>query len=35
VAVVSAAAVIFFGIIPTPLFHLAKDVGTSLLGVFG
>jgi NADH-quinone oxidoreductase subunit N len=35
VAVLSAAAVIFFGIIPTPLFHLANDVGSSLLGVFG
>ncbi|MFL5840195.1 MAG: NADH-quinone oxidoreductase subunit N, partial [Thermoleophilaceae bacterium] len=35
VAALSAAAVIFFGIVPTPLFHLANDVGSSLLGVFG
>jgi NADH-quinone oxidoreductase subunit N len=34
VAVLSAAAVIFLGIVPTPLFHLANDVGSSLLSVF-
>ena len=33
-AVVSAAAVIFFGIIPSPLFDVAKDVGTALQNVF-
>jgi NADH-quinone oxidoreductase subunit N len=30
VTVVMAAATIFFGIVPSPLFHLARDVGTSL-----
>src|SRR5439155_18132461 len=30
VAVVTAAATIFFGIVPSPLFDLARDVGTSL-----
>jgi NADH-quinone oxidoreductase subunit N len=30
VTVVMAAATIFFGIVPSPLFHLAHDVGTSL-----
>ncbi|MFL5895542.1 MAG: NADH-quinone oxidoreductase subunit N [Thermoleophilaceae bacterium] len=35
VAVLAAAAVIFFGIIPSPLFNVAKDVGTALQGVFG
>jgi len=30
-----AAAVIFFGIIPSPLLDLAKDVGTALQSVFG
>jgi hypothetical protein len=35
VAVVAAAAVLFFGIIPSPLLHVAKDVGTALQGVFG
>jgi NADH-quinone oxidoreductase subunit N len=34
VALVSAAAVIFFGIIPSPLLNLANDVGTSLLTTF-
>jgi NADH-quinone oxidoreductase subunit N len=34
VAVVAAAAVVFFGIIPGPLFDLAKDVGTALQNVF-
>ena len=34
VAVVAAAAVIFFGIIPSPLFDVAKDVGTALQSVF-
>jgi NADH-quinone oxidoreductase subunit N len=35
VAVIAAAAVVFFGIIPSPLFDAAKDVGTALSGVFG
>jgi NADH-quinone oxidoreductase subunit N len=35
VAVISAAAIIFFGIIPSPLFDLAKDVGTALQNVLG
>jgi NADH-quinone oxidoreductase subunit N len=35
VAVTAAAAVIFFGIIPSPLLDLAKDVGTALQSVFG
>jgi hypothetical protein len=30
-----AAATIFFGIVPSPLFHLAHDVGTSLSSLFG
>jgi len=30
VTVLMAAATIFFGIVPSPLFHLAHDVGTSL-----
>ncbi len=30
VAVVMGAASIFFGIVPSPLFHLAHDVGTSI-----
>jgi NADH-quinone oxidoreductase subunit N len=34
VAVVMSAAVIFFGIVPSPLFDLAKDVGSALSGVF-
>ena len=25
-----AAATVFFGIVPAPLFHLAHDVGTSI-----
>jgi NADH-quinone oxidoreductase subunit N len=29
VAVATAAAVVFFGVIPSPLFDLARDVGTS------
>jgi NADH-quinone oxidoreductase subunit N len=35
VAVVAAAAVIFLGIIPSPLLDVAKDVGTALQGIFG
>jgi NADH-quinone oxidoreductase subunit N len=35
VAVICAAAVLFFGIIPSPLLDVAKDVGTSLQNVFG
>jgi NADH-quinone oxidoreductase subunit N len=35
VAVVAAAATIFFGIIPSPLFDVAKDVGTALQNVLG
>jgi NADH-quinone oxidoreductase subunit N len=34
VAVVAAAATIFFGIVPSPLFDLVRDVGTSLSGLF-
>jgi NADH-quinone oxidoreductase subunit N len=34
VALVAAAGVVFFGIIPSPLFDLAKDVGTALQNVF-
>jgi hypothetical protein len=30
VTVLMAAATIFFGIVPSPLFHLAHDVGSSL-----
>jgi NADH-quinone oxidoreductase subunit N len=30
VAVLTGAAVVFFGIIPAPLFHIVHDVGTSL-----
>jgi NADH:ubiquinone oxidoreductase subunit 2 (subunit N) len=30
VAVLAAAATIAFGIVPSPLFHLAHDVGTSI-----
>jgi NADH-quinone oxidoreductase subunit N len=30
VTVLMAAATIFFGIVPSPLFHLAHDVGTSI-----
>jgi NADH-quinone oxidoreductase subunit N len=29
VAILCAAATIFFGIVPSPLFDLARDVGTS------
>ncbi len=35
VTLVMAAATIFFGIVPSPLFHLAHDVGTSLSSLFG
>jgi NADH-quinone oxidoreductase subunit N len=34
VAVLTAAAVLFFGIIPSPLMNLANDVGTSFLHIF-
>ena len=30
VAILAAAATIFFGIVPSPLFDWARDVGTSL-----
>ncbi len=33
VAVLAAAATVFFGILPSPLFDLARDVGTSLSGL--
>jgi NADH:ubiquinone oxidoreductase subunit 2 (subunit N) len=33
VAVVFAAATIVFGIIPSPLFHAATDIGRSLTGI--
>jgi glycerol uptake facilitator-like aquaporin len=34
IAVVMAAAVIVFGIIPSPLMNAARDVGTALQNVF-
>jgi hypothetical protein len=34
VAVVFAAACIVFGIVPSPLFHLASHAGAALSGVF-
>jgi NADH-quinone oxidoreductase subunit N len=34
VTLIMAAATIFFGIVPSPLFHLAHDVGTSLSSLF-
>ena len=34
VTLLMAAATIFFGIVPSPLFHLAHDVGTSLSTLF-
>jgi NADH-quinone oxidoreductase subunit N len=30
VALLAAAATIFFGIVPSPLFDAARDIGTSL-----
>jgi NADH-quinone oxidoreductase subunit N len=33
VAIVAAAATIFFGIVPSPLFDVARDVGTSFAGL--
>nr|MBA3305383.1 NADH-quinone oxidoreductase subunit N [Thermoleophilaceae bacterium] len=33
VAILAAAATIFFGIVPSPLFELVSDVGTSLSGL--
>jgi NADH-quinone oxidoreductase subunit N len=35
VTLLMAAATIFFGIVPSPLFHLAHDVGTSISALFG
>ena len=35
IAVIMAAGVIFFGILPSPLMNLARDVGTSFVGIFG
>jgi NADH-quinone oxidoreductase subunit N len=35
IAVLMAAGVIFFGILPSPLLNLAHDVGTAFQGVFG
>jgi len=35
VTLLMATATIFFGIVPSPLFHLAHDVGTSLRALFG
>jgi NADH-quinone oxidoreductase subunit N len=35
VAIVMAAAVIVFGILPSPLLDVAKDVGTALQNIFG
>ena len=34
VAVVFAAAAIFFGIFPPPLFHFASHAGNALAGLF-
>jgi NADH-quinone oxidoreductase subunit N len=34
VALVAGAAVLFFGIIPSPLLDVARDVGTALQGLF-
>jgi NADH-quinone oxidoreductase subunit N len=34
VALAFAAAVIFFGIIPSPLFHFAAHAGTAIAGLF-
>ena len=34
VALASAAATIFFGIFPSPLFHLAAHAGHALTGIF-
>jgi hypothetical protein len=33
VAVLFAAAILFFGIVPSPLFDAARDVGTSISGL--
>ena len=33
VALLAAAATIVFGIVPSPLFDLARDVGTSISGL--
>ena len=33
VGLIAAAATLFFGIVPSPLFDLARDVGTSLSGL--
>jgi NADH-quinone oxidoreductase subunit N len=30
IALLAAAATVFFGIWPDPLFHVARDVGTAL-----
>jgi NADH-quinone oxidoreductase subunit N len=35
VALIMGAAVIVFGIVPSPLLNLAQDVGTSLQHIFG
>ena len=34
VAVVFAAATVVFGIIPSPLFHLASEAASSIGGIF-
>jgi NADH-quinone oxidoreductase subunit N len=34
VTLIMATATIFFGVVPSPLFHLAHDVGTSLSSLF-
>jgi hypothetical protein len=34
VAVVFAAATIFFGIVPQPLFHFANHAGAAIPGLF-
>jgi hypothetical protein len=34
IAVLMAAAVVVLGVVPSPLLHLAKDIGTALQNVF-
>jgi NADH-quinone oxidoreductase subunit N len=34
VAVLAGAATLFFGLYPTPLFDLARDVGQAFSGIF-
>ncbi len=34
ITLIMAAATVVFGIVPSPLFHLARDVGTSISALF-